>query len=78
MQNAGECRVQNAECRIKGKRFDTTILVGVGALDDPKQTGAASFTFTRVILSGAQRCYKGRADITRNLCGVELCLHGVV
>ena len=30
-----ECRMQSAECRIKGERFDTTILVGVDVLDDP-------------------------------------------
>ena len=38
-----KCRMQSAECRIKGERFDTTILVGVDVPDDPqKQAVAAS------------------------------------
>ena len=31
-----ECKL-NAKCKIKGVGFDITMLVGVGALDDPRQ-----------------------------------------
>jgi len=34
--------VQNAECRIKGERFDTTILVGVGS-----RCGSVTLAFCR-------------------------------
>jgi len=59
MQNA-ECRMQNSELRAVALIPPYT--VGTGVLDSPqKQMGAASLTPIRVILSGAQKCYKGRA-----------------
>ena len=55
VQENAECnKMQSAECRVQNERYHHTP-------ENKREQQAAHFTSIRVILSGAQRCYSGRA-----------------